>query len=103
MDKKKAGKIAAIALAACVVVGTGTYAVINATSIMATKNAITEDEAITFALMDAGLSRAKIIMKGVELEFENGEYIYEVEFYSNDGKQYEYDIDHMRMQIAQYE
>ena len=55
--------------------------------------AITEEEALAAALEKAGLKKNQIdFMKKIELDWERGRKIYEIEFYF-DGFEYEFDID----------
>lgn len=56
------------------------------------QNIITRDEARDVALAHAGLKLADVQMDEVDLDFEDGRYIYEVEFRAN-GFEYEYEID----------
>ena len=54
---------------------------------------LTQDEALSKALEHAKLKKDQLdFMKRVELDFEHGRKIYEIEFY-HDGFEYEYDID----------
>ena len=54
---------------------------------------ITEEEAIASALEHARLKKDQVeFLKKVELDFEHGRKIYEVEFFYN-GLEYEFDID----------
>ncbi len=74
----------AIILALCIVV------VIIAASITAFKSTlITKAEAKIVALKDAGLSEAEASALRARLEFDDGRFQYEVDFYSN-GTEYEY-------------
>ena len=55
--------------------------------------AITEEEALAAALEKAGLKKNQIdFMKRIELDWERGRKVYEIEFYF-DGFEYEFDID----------
>ena len=56
------------------------------------KKRLTKDQAIVFALKDAGLSRNDVTIKEVELDRDDGRLLYEIEFYSKN-KEYDYDID----------
>ena len=76
----------AIISALCVVV------VIAAVSVMAVRSSlITKEEAKTVALRDAGLNEAEASALRARLEFDDGRFQYEVDFY-NDGTTYEYRI-----------
>ena len=64
--------------------------VIAAASVIAVKSTlITKAEAKTVALRDAGLSEAEASALRTQLEFDDGHFQYEVDFYSN-GTEYEY-------------
>ena len=74
----------AIILVICIVV------VIIAASVTAFKSTlITKAEAKIVALKDAGLSEAEASALRTRLEFDDGRFQYEVDFYSN-GTEYEY-------------
>ena len=87
-------------LAAIVVVGilllgsSGVYAAGQ----IARSNAITEDDAINFACVDAGISPDQVTITKSEFDFENGKFVYEIEFVE-EGVGYEYVIDSMSGQI----
>ena len=53
---------------------------------------ITEEEAKKIALDDAGIAESDIEGLRVEIDIENGRYVYEVDFYSGN-KEYDYKID----------
>ena len=54
---------------------------------------LTQDEALAKALEHAKLKKNQLdFMKKIELDFEHGRKIYEIEFY-HDGFEYEFDID----------
>ena len=54
---------------------------------------LTQEEALAKALKHAKLKKSQLdFLKKVELDFEHGRKIYEIEFYK-DGFEYEYDID----------
>ena len=64
---------------------------------------LTREEALAAALEHAQLSSDQVrFIKKVELDYEHGRKIYEVEFY-HDGFQYEYDIDAETGKILKYE
>ena len=64
---------------------------------------ITPEEAFAAALEHAGLSENQIrLLKKIELDFEHGRRIYEVEFFHN-GLEYEYDIDAKSGKILKFE
>ena len=52
---------------------------------------IAKEEAIAIALADAGLAEDRVIHRRAEPDYEKGQPVYEVEFYS-DGQEYDYDI-----------
>ena len=68
------------------VVGTGTA---FAASAIAKGNAIGAQQAQNFAFADAGIDPATAEIVRTEFEFEKGNFVYEVEFFSN-GTEYEY-------------
>lgn len=53
---------------------------------------ITEDKAKTIALENAGLKAEEVAFTKAKLDHEDGKIIYEVEFLTNDYKEYEYEI-----------
>ena len=53
---------------------------------------ITEEEAKKIALDDAGIAESDVKALRVEKDIENGRYVYEVDFYS-ENKEYDYKID----------
>ena len=64
--------------------------------------AITEEEALAAALEKAGLKKNQIdFMKRIELDWERGRKIYEIEFYF-DGFEYEFDIDAESGKVLKY-
>ncbi len=64
---------------------------------------ITPEEAYAAALEHAGLAQDQIqLVKKIELDFEHGRRIYEVEFYHN-GLEYEFDIDAKSGKIMKFE
>ena len=63
---------------------------------------ITEEEALGFALKKAGLKKEQLdLMKKIELDYEHGRKIYEIEFYCN-GLEYEFDIDAETGKVLKY-
>ena len=64
---------------------------------------LTEDEALEKALQHVELKRDQIdVVKKVELDYENGRKVYEVEFYKG-GVEYEFDVDAETGAIVNYE
>ena len=59
---------------------------------------ITREEAIAIALADAGLTEEQVVHRRAEFDYENGQPVYEVEFYSGD-REYDYDIHAVTGQI----
>ena len=64
----------------------------QAQTIDGTNTAITEDEARTAALADAGVSESDVTRIRVKQDWDDGRHIYEVEFYVG-REEYDYDID----------
>ena len=54
---------------------------------------LTAEEAKAKALAHAGLSASEVTFTKSKLDWENGKQIYDVEFYGNDGMEYDYEID----------
>lgn len=54
---------------------------------------LTETKALEIALKHAGLSADAIAYSSTELDFEDGRQVFEVEFYTKDFKEYDYEID----------
>lgn len=54
---------------------------------------ISENEAKSKALAHAGLSESQVNFVRVNLDRENGHWVYEVEFYTDDYREYDYEID----------
>ena len=81
--------IAAIALAGIVLLGSsGVYA----TGQIARSNAITENDAVNFACVDAGVSPDEVFVTKIEFDFDHGKFVYEIEF-NVDGTEYDYVVD----------
>ena len=54
---------------------------------------LSEEEALGFALKKAGLQKEQVdFMKKIELDYEHGRKVYEIEFYFG-GLEYEFDVD----------
>lgn len=64
---------------------------------------ITDKEAKARALAHAGLTSEQVTFLKSELDFENGRKIYEVEFYTVDGKEYDYEIDASTGEVVSYD
>ncbi|MBQ7562710.1 MAG: PepSY domain-containing protein [Lachnospiraceae bacterium] len=69
---------------------------------IAKSSAITEENAQNFALIDAGISADDVEMLQTDFDFENGFYVYEVDFIS-DGMKYEYTINSTNGKIIEKE
>lgn len=54
---------------------------------------ITETRAKSIALKDAGVSENDVVASRVKLDYDDGKKVYEVEFYTKDYKEYDYEID----------
>lgn len=63
---------------------------------------IGEDEAKSIALDHAGFSTAEVSFSKVELGTDDGQIVYEIEFYK-DGREYEYTINASTGSIIEYE
>ncbi len=61
---------------------------------------ITPDEAKAKALAHAGLTDSQVTVKKNKLDREKGRQVYEVEFYTADGQEYEYEIDAVTGQVV---
>ncbi len=85
---KKATVIALI-LVGVIALGGGT---IYAVGQIAKSNAITEETALNFAYVDAGVLPENAEVVSVEFEWEKGKFVYEIEFIS-EGIKYEYSVD----------
>ena len=53
---------------------------------------ISEEEAKTIALEHAGLTADQVTFMKSELDLENGNQVYDIEFYTEDRKEYDYEI-----------
>lgn len=56
------------------------------------KTQLTKDEAFSYALKHAGVSRNEVKVKEIELDRDDGRLIYEIEFYTSN-REYDYHID----------
>ncbi|MDE7053354.1 MAG: PepSY domain-containing protein [Oscillospiraceae bacterium] len=54
---------------------------------------ITPEDAKAKALAHAGVTASGAVFTKVELDWEDGRQVYEVEFYTTDGKEYDYELD----------
>ena len=64
---------------------------------------LTQDEALAKALQHVNLKKDQVdLVKKVELDYENGRKVYEVEFYKG-GVEYEFDVDAETGAIVNYE
>lgn len=57
------------------------------------KAAISQEEAKTIALEHAGLAADQITFTKIEMDRDNSQNYYDVEFYTKDGMEYDYEID----------
>ncbi len=57
------------------------------------KNQISREEAEESVLVHAGLTKEQVTVVKNEKEIENGKMIYEIEFYTEDFREYDYKID----------
>ncbi len=67
------------------------------------KGYIGEDKAASIALTHAGLNKNDLTAFEVEMDYEDGRMIYEVEFKDKNGKEYEYEIDAVNGKILETE
>ncbi len=86
---KKAVVTSLCFIAAVGVIGSGS---LFAVEVMAENKAIGKVEAEKIALKDANLIDSQVRMERTEFEYENGQYVYDVEFTTNE-KEYDYWID----------
>lgn len=95
----KKATIIALILVGVIALGSGTtYAVGQ----IAKSNAITEETALNFAYVDAGVSPEEAEVISVEFDWEKGKFVYEIEFLSN-GTKYEYTVDSSSGRILEKE
>lgn len=97
--KKKKGLIAAIV--AAVALGIGGITVF-ATNTIAKSNAIPEDTARNFAYVDAGVAPEDVTVTRTEFDYENGQFVYEIEFYTAE-KEFDYVVNATNGKILQRE
>ncbi len=86
---KKAVVTSLCFIAAVGVIGSGSLFTVE---VMAENKAIGKVEAEKIALKDASLTDSQVRMERTEFEYENGQYVYDVEFTTNE-KEYDYWID----------
>ena len=89
MKKKIIGLGIGIALAAAALGVTG-YAAASGTESLFS-NVIGEERAEEIVLDDAGVTRQEALMGTTTLEYDNGQYVYDIEF-TSEGLKYDYDI-----------
>ena len=89
MKKKIIGLGIGIALAAAALGVTG-YAAASGTESLFS-NVIGEERAEEIVLDDAGVTRQEALMGTTILEYDNGQYVYDIEF-TSEGLKYDYDI-----------
>ena len=68
-----------------------------------TTGSITADRAKEIALAHAGLTAGQVTFARAHLDWENGRQVYEVEFYTSDYKEYDYEIDASTGAIVSYD
>lgn len=64
---------------------------------------VTEEQAKAIALEHAGLTSEEVTFIRAKLEWDDGRQKYEIEFYSKDQKEYDYDIDASTGEILSYD
>ena len=64
---------------------------------------IGEEAAKSAALKHAGLSAGSVTFLPVKLEWEDGRQVYDVEFFTADGKEYDYEIDALTGAVIKYD
>lgn len=64
---------------------------------------ITESKAKEIALADAGLSSSQVTFIKSKLDWDDGRQVYDVEFYTSDYKEYDYEIDASTGKIVSYD
>ena len=64
---------------------------------------ITESRAKEIALADAGLSSSQVTFIKSKLDWDDGRQVYDVEFYTSDYKEYDYEIDASTGKIVSYD
>lgn len=85
---KKAVAIAVILVGILALAGGSVFAAGQ----IARSNAITQDTARNFAYVDAGILPEEASVRRTEFDFENGAFVYEIEFTAN-GVSYDYSVD----------
>ena len=75
----------------------------NQTSAAGTGTGITEDRAKEIALENAGLSADQVTFIKSKLDYDDGRQVYDVEFYTSDYKEYDYEIDADTGEIYSYD
>lgn len=67
------------------------------------KTGISEEEAKTIALEHAGFESENVTFTKSETDWDNGQEYYDVEFYTKDGKEYDYEIDKYNGKILEWD
>ena len=75
----------------------------NQTTNQTTSTGITESRAKEIALADAGLSADQVTFIKSKLDYDDGRQVYDVEFYTSDYKEYDYEIDASTGKIVSYD
>lgn len=68
-----------------------------------TETMITEDDAKSIALEHAGLSESQVTYIKIGIDREDGRDVYDVEFYTDNEKEYDYEIDPYTGQILDFD
>ena len=64
---------------------------------------ISTEDAKTIALKHAGLTKDDVTFTKTELDRDNGQIHYDVEFYTRDGMEYDYEIDGTKGNILEWD
>lgn len=68
-----------------------------------TSQIISADEAESIAITHAGYAKDQVTITQNKLDYENGRQVYEIEFYTADSKEYDYEIDALTKDILRFE
>lgn len=102
--KRKLIPLCALCLAALLCGGCGQQQTQTQTGTTGqTEEIITADQAKEKALAHAGLTNDQVTFARCELDLEDGRQVYEVEFYTQDNKEYDYEIDPYTGEILRYD
>lgn len=64
---------------------------------------ISADEAESIALSHAGFTKEQVTITKNKLDNENGRQVYEIEFYTDDNKEYDYEIDALTKDVINFD